>query len=151
MQTLRKIFTMLINLFFAKALGGFNQRRGAGYREANGRRPGVVTTKTGLQYEVLRPSAGPQPGFGSRVTVHYRGSLINGVVFDSSYDRNDPLVIKTYEVISGWSDGLKLMNEGAQFRFVIPPEEAYGPKGAGMVIGPNETLVFEVELLKVEG
>ncbi|MFQ5478983.1 MAG: FKBP-type peptidyl-prolyl cis-trans isomerase [Candidatus Binatia bacterium] len=109
----------------------------------------VVTLASGLQYEVIEPGTGDKPGPTDRVTVHYRGTLLDGREFDSSYKRNQPSVFPVNRVIKGWTEALQLMREGAKWKLTIPPELAYGKRGAGKMIGPDETLVFEVELIKV--
>lgn len=122
---------------------------GLAYQKENAQREGVTTTASGLQYEVLTPGSGKSPAATDTVLVHYRGTLINGTEFDSSYARNEPIDFPLNMVIAGWTEGVQLMQEGAKFRFVIPSELAYGGRGAGPDIGPNETLIFDVELLQV--
>ena len=112
-------------------------------------KPKVITTDSGLQYEVLVEGSGPTPGPTDTVKVHYHGTKLDGEVFDSSVDRGRPTSFPLNRVIKGWSEGLQLMSAGGKFRFTIPPELAYGERGAGSKIGPNETLVFEVELLEI--
>ncbi|MBF0164788.1 MAG: FKBP-type peptidyl-prolyl cis-trans isomerase [Magnetococcales bacterium] len=141
---------MLKNVLLGRKRVAHHMQAGERYRLENGKRPGVTTTKGGLQWEVIRAGSGAKPGFSSHVTVHYRGSLVNGVEFDSSYGRNQPFTTGLLDVISGWREGLQLMNEGSIYRFVIPPEQAYGGTGAGMLIAGGSTLIFEVELIKVE-
>jgi len=126
-----------------------NSAKGAAYMKENGARDGVVTTESGLQYEELEPGKGTSPTASDTVKVHYRGQLIDGTEFDSSYARNEPVSFPLDGVIPGWTEGLQLMKEGGKSRLVIPAELAYGPGGMGNAIGPNETLVFEVELLEV--
>jgi len=109
----------------------------------------MVTTASGLKYEVLTPGTGKTPTISDTVTVNYRGTLMNGTEFDSSYKRGKPATFPVSGVIKGWTEALQLMKEGAKYKLVIPPDLAYGSRGAGGVIGPNETLAFEVELLKV--
>lgn len=111
---------------------------------------GYTTTASGLHYKVLRSGTGRRPSAVDTVTVHYRGTLLNGVEFDSSYKRLEPTTFPLNGVIPGWTEGLQLMQEGAKYEFVIPPHLAYGSRGAPPQIGPNETLRFEVELLKVQ-
>jgi FKBP-type peptidyl-prolyl cis-trans isomerase FklB len=110
----------------------------------------VKTTPSGLQYEVLKQGDGAKPVATDKVNVHYHGTLINGKVFDSSVQRGEPITFGVQEVIKGWTEGLQLMSVGSKFKFYIPSELAYGDSGAGPDIGPGETLVFEVELLKIE-
>ena len=101
------------------------------------------------QYEVLQEGDGASPGPQDQVTIHYRGTLIDGTQFDSSYDRGEPATFGVGGVIPGFSEGLQLMTVGSQYKFYIPGSLAYGPQGSGNVIGPNETLIFEVELLEI--
>lgn len=115
----------------------------------NGKKEGVVTLKSGLQYEVLREGNGKKPKATDQVKCHYEGTLINGQVFDSSYKRNEPAVLPLNQVIPGWTEGLQLMQEGAKYRFYIPYILAYGESGAGGSIPPFATLIFDVELLEV--
>jgi FKBP-type peptidyl-prolyl cis-trans isomerase len=114
-------------------------------------RRGPVTTASGLQYEVLQEGTGSRPGPESKVTVHYVGTLADGTVFDSSRDRGQPATFLLNQVIKGWTEGLQLMKEGAIYRFEIPPDLAYGERGAGPSIPGNSILTFEVELLEVTG
>jgi FKBP-type peptidyl-prolyl cis-trans isomerase len=123
--------------------------KGKAFLQENGRRPGVTTTASGLQYEVVAPGAGKSPRATDTVLVHYEGTLIDGTVFDSSYQRREPIDFPLNQVISGWTEGVQLMQEGAKFRFYIPSELAYGKRGAGPDIGPDEALIFDVELLQV--
>lgn len=115
----------------------------------NGKKEGVVTLKSGLQYEVQREGNGKKPKATDQVKCHYEGTLINGQVFDSSYKRNEPAVFPLNQVIPGWTEGLQLMQEGAKYRFYIPYILAYGESGAGGSIPPFATLIFDVELLEV--
>lgn len=115
----------------------------------NGKKEGVVTLKSGLQYEVLREGNGKKPKATDQVKCHYEGTLINGQVFDSSYKRNEPAVFPLNQVIPGWTEGLQLMQEGAKYRFYIPYILAYSESGAGGSIPPFATLIFDVELLEV--
>jgi len=109
----------------------------------------VVTTGSGLQYEVLKEGSGASPSATDNVTVHYRGTLTNGTEFDSSYKRAQPATFPLNRVIPGWTEGLQLMKEGAKYRFTIPSKLGYGPRGMPPTIPPDAVLVFEVELLKV--
>lgn len=121
------------------------------FLEANGKREGVTTTKSGLQYEVLTPGKGERsPKATDTVVCHYEGRLVSGKVFDSSYERNQPAEFGLNQVIPGWAEGLQLMSEGAKFRFYIPYLLGYGEQGAGPSIPPYSTLVFDVELISVK-
>ncbi len=126
-----------------------NAKAGREFLEANGKRAEVLTTPTGLQYEVLTQGEGAKPGAGDSVTVHYTGKLIDGTVFDSSEERGEPATFGVTQVIPGWVEALQMMNEGSKWRLYIPSELAYGPNGAGGVIGPNQTLIFDVTLISV--
>ena len=123
--------------------------RGRKFLAENGQREGVVTTASGLQYEVLASGTGEMPGQYDEVTAHYHGTLIGGEVFDSSVERNAPLSIRVNGVIRGWQEALQMMRVGDKWRLYIPSELAYGKAGAGSTIGPDEALIFEVELLSI--
>lgn len=110
---------------------------------------GLQRTYSGLQYEVLRPGSGARPSSFNRVKVHYHGYLPDGTVFDSSVQRGQPATFGLNQVIAGWREGIPLMQEGAKYRFTVPPHLAYGERGMPPKIGPNQTLVFDVELLQV--
>jgi len=126
-----------------------NKAAGEAFLLENGRRAEVKTTASGLQYEVLTEGNGPQASDKDQVEVHYTGKLIDGTVFDSSVDRGVPATFGVTQVIPGWVEALQLMPEGSKWRLFIPSNLAYGPQGAGGLIGPNQTLIFDVELLKV--
>ena len=119
------------------------------FLQNNAGKPGVITTKSGLQYEVLNPGTGKKPKATDKVRCHYEGTLIDGTVFDSSYQRNEPAVFGLNQVIPGWTEGVQLMSEGAKYRFYIPYLLAYGESGAGGMIPPYATLIFDVELIEV--
>lgn len=129
---------------------GANLARGEAFLEENRQRDEITETESGLQYEVLSEGDGPQPAATDTVLVHYEGSLLDGSVFDSSYERNNPAALPLDGVIKGWQEGLRLMKEGAKYKFYIPAHLAYGESGAGERIGPNEALIFEVELLEIQ-
>ena len=133
----------------AQKMGEVNAAAGKAFLEENGKRVEVNVTPSGLQYEVLEEGTGKQPSAGDNVTVHYTGKLIDGTVFDSSVDRGAPATFGVTQVISGWVEALQMMKEGAKWRLFIPSNLAYGPNGAGNIIGPNSTLIFDVELIKV--
>lgn len=136
----------------AAKLGEANKAASDAFLAENGKRAEVKTTPTGLQYEVLTEGDGPQPEATDQVEVHYTGKLIDGTVFDSSVDRGIPATFGVTQVIPGWVEALQLMKAGAKWRLFIPSNLAYGPNGApGSPIGPNSTLIFDVELLKVIG
>jgi FKBP-type peptidyl-prolyl cis-trans isomerase len=122
---------------------------GKKFLEENAKKPGVKTTASGLQYEVLTEGAGTSPTASDEVTVHYKGTLINGEEFDSSIARGQPVTFPLGNVIPGWTEGVQLMKPGAKYKFYIPSELGYGERGAGAKIGPNSTLIFEVELISV--
>lgn len=126
-------------------------KAGNDFLAANKTKPGVKTTASGLQYEVINPGAGAQPQSSSdKVTVHYKGTLLDGTEFDSSYKRNEPATFGLNQVIAGWTEGLQLMKEGAKYRFFVPYKLGYGGNAApGGTIPPFSTLIFEVELIKV--
>jgi FKBP-type peptidyl-prolyl cis-trans isomerase FklB len=123
---------------------------GAAFLKANAAKPGVVTLPSGLEYQILKAGAGVKPKLGDRVIVNYRGTLLNGTEFDSSYKRGSAATFYVKDMIKGWIEALQLMPVGSQWRLWIPPELAYGEKGAHEVIGPNAVLVFEIELVGVE-
>ena len=108
-----------------------------------------MTTKSGLQYQIVQTGQGKKPTVTSKVSVNYEGRLLDGTVFDSSIARGQPVDFQVSQVISGWTEGLQLMQEGSKYRFFIPAKLAYGDMGAGDSIGPNSTLIFDVELLKI--
>ncbi|WP_256774569.1 MULTISPECIES: FKBP-type peptidyl-prolyl cis-trans isomerase [unclassified Stenotrophomonas] len=134
----------------ASAKAGTNRTEGNAFLAKNKTVPGVVTTPSGLQYQVLRPGSGERPMPTSKVRVNYEGKLLDGTVFDSSYERGQPIEFGLDQVIKGWSEGVSLMPTGSKYRFWIPGELAYGEQGTpGGPIGPNATLTFDVELLNV--
>lgn len=135
----------------AAAAGGENAKAGADFLAENGKRKGVVTTASGLQYEILKAAEGAKPGKEDSVKVHYHGTLIDGTVFDSSVDRGEPVEFGVTQVIPGWTEALQLMPVGSKWKLFIPSKLAYGERSASEDIGPNSTLIFEVELLGIEG
>lgn len=136
----------------AEEAGKQNKEAGEAFLAENGKRVEVKTTPSGLQYEVLTEGDGPMPEATDQVEVHYTGKLIDGTVFDSSVDRGVPATFGVTQVIPGWVEALQLMKAGSKWRLFIPSNLAYGPNGApGSPIGPNSTLIFDVELLKVIG
>ena len=130
--------------------GGDSGSQGEETAESAAKEAGeVVTTASGLKYEIVEAGTGKQPTLTDTVTVHYRGTLLDGTEFDSSIKRGKPATFPVSGVIKGWTEALQLMKEGAKWKLTIPPDLAYGARGAGGVIGPNETLQFDVELIKV--
>jgi FKBP-type peptidyl-prolyl cis-trans isomerase FklB len=127
-----------------------NQEAGEAFLAANAKKDGVVGLPSGLQYRVLEPGSGRQPGADDTFTVHYRGTLIDGTEFDSSYSRNQPLTLRLDRVVPGWREALPLMREGAKWELFLPAKLAYGARGAGK-IPPYSTLIFEVELISAAG
>ena len=127
-----------------------NLKAGQEFLEANTNKPGVATLPSGLQYEILKEGNGQKPSATSNVTCHYHGTLIDGTVFDSSVQRGQPATFPLNKVIKGWTEGLQLMATGSKWRFFIPPQLAYGDRQVSAQIGPNSTLIFDVELLEVK-
>jgi len=126
-----------------------NITAGEAFLAENATKEGVQTTESGLQYKVITEGSGPRPQATDQVTVHYRGTLLDGTEFDSSYSRGEPATFGLNQVIPGWTEGVQLMNVGSKFEFYIPANLAYGERGAGGTIGPNSTLIFEVELISI--
>jgi FKBP-type peptidyl-prolyl cis-trans isomerase FkpA len=134
---------------FQEKLSADNKEEETAFLADNGKRDGVVTTASGLQYEIITQGTGPKPGASNSVKVNYEGTLIDGTVFDSSYDRNEPVEFPLEGVIPGWTEGIQLMPVGSVYKLYIPSELAYGTQGAGGVIEPNSALIFKVELLEI--
>ena len=149
----------IVNEYFAKLeaemqaeaakQGEVNRKNGEAFLTENAKREGIKVTESGLQYEVLESGKGDSPKASDNVEVHYTGKLIDGTVFDSSVERGVPASFGVTQVIPGWVEALQLMHEGDKWRLYIPSDLAYGPNGAGGAIGPNMTLIFDVELLRV--
>ncbi|HKL27262.1 MAG TPA: FKBP-type peptidyl-prolyl cis-trans isomerase, partial [Desulfuromonadales bacterium] len=133
-----------------QALAEENKVESEAFLKENAEKEGVVVRDSGLQYKVIEPGEGESPEVDSVVTVHYRGMLVDGTEFDSSYSRNEPATFPVNGVIPGWGEALPLMKEGAKWKLFIPADLAYGESGAGEQIGPNAALIFEVELLSIE-
>ncbi len=133
-----------------KGLSDKNKKEGEAFLAENKKKPGVVTTASGLQYKVLKEGKGQTPKATDTVKVNYTGTLINGTEFDSSDKRGMPAVFQVNKVIAGWTEALQLMKVGSKWKVFIPAKLAYGDKGAGPMIGPNATLIFEVELVSIE-
>lgn len=131
-------------------VGAKNKEAGEKFLADNARKAGVKTTASGLQYKVIKAGTGPQPALEDSVTVHYTGRLIDGTVFDSSRERGDAATFPVRGVIAGWIEALQLMKQGDHWEIYVPSDLAYGPRGAGTTIGPNSTLVFDIELLEVK-
>ncbi len=129
--------------------GAVCRQEGEAFLTANGKKEGVMTLPSGLQYEVINEGTGRKPKATDQVKCHYEGTLIDGTVFDSSYRRNQPATFPLNGVIKGWTEGLQLMSEGAKYRFYIPYQLAYGAAGAGASIPPYAALIFDVELIEV--
>jgi FKBP-type peptidyl-prolyl cis-trans isomerase len=128
-----------------------NKAAGVAFLAENAKKANIVTTSSGLQYEILTPGTGTtSPSATETVKVHYKGTTLDGKEFDSSYSRGEPISFPLNRVIPGWTEGVQLMTEGAKYRFYIPSELAYGEQGAGGSIAPNSTLIFDVELLKIQ-
>ena len=126
-----------------------NLKAGQDFLDVNKSKPGIVTLPSGLQYEVITNGTGPKPNASDKVTCHYHGTLIDGTVFDSSVKRGQPATFPLNMVIKGWTEGLQLMSVGSKWRFFIPPDLGYGDRQVSAQIGPNSTLIFEVELLGI--
>ncbi|HEY0898304.1 MAG TPA: FKBP-type peptidyl-prolyl cis-trans isomerase [Sphingobacteriaceae bacterium] len=122
---------------------------GTRFLEENKKKSGITTLPSGLQYQIIKAGTGAKPKASDDVTVHYKGTLLNGKQFDSSYDRNEPLEIKLSQVIPGWTEGVQLMPVGSKYRFFIPYQLGYGENGAGQDIPPYSVLIFEIELIKI--
>jgi FKBP-type peptidyl-prolyl cis-trans isomerase FklB len=134
----------------AQSEGAANRKQGEEFLAANKAKPGVTTLPDGLQYKVLKEGTGPKPTVDDTVTVNYRGTLIDGKEFDSSYKRGQPTTFPVGGVIKGWTEALQLMPVGSTWELFIPPDLAYGDRGAGAAIAPGSTLIFEVELLSID-
>ncbi|MDA8165224.1 MAG: FKBP-type peptidyl-prolyl cis-trans isomerase [Desulfobacteraceae bacterium] len=132
------------------ALAARNKKAGDAFLAENKMRQNVVTTPSGLQYTILREGNGKRPTLEDTVKVNYVGMLLDGTVFDSSYQRHEPATFKVDEVIPAWTEALQLMRMGSKYRLFVPPDLAYGGQGAGPLIGPNQTLIFDIELLGIE-
>jgi FKBP-type peptidyl-prolyl cis-trans isomerase len=133
-----------------KAAGEKNKKEGEKFLAENKGKEGVQTLASGLQYKVVKPGAGKKPKLTDTVVANYRGTLVDGTEFDSSYKRGKPATFPVNGVIPGWTEALQLMEEGSKWQVFIPPNLAYGERGAGQVIGPNATLIFEIELLSIQ-
>jgi FKBP-type peptidyl-prolyl cis-trans isomerase FklB len=143
---------MFLNQYFTELRdkeAEVNKEKGQEWLAQNKEKPGVITTESGLQYKVIEEGTGKTPQITDRVKCHYEGRLIDGTVFDSSYERGQPAEFALRGVIRGWTEGLQLMKEGGKSELYVPSDLAYGPRGGGQIIGPNETLIFTIELLEV--
>ena len=133
------------------ATGRKNKKQSEDYLSENAGKEGVVVTDSGLQYKIIaKGDGGYTPTKDDRVTVHYRGTFVDGTEFDSTYERNEPYSVKVDKLIEGWGEALQLMSEGARWELAIPADLAYGEQGSGETIGPNAALIFEVELLNIQ-
>ena len=133
-----------------QAASGMNKQEGDAFLAANKTKDGVTTLPSGLQYKVLKAGSGPKPSASDSVVCNYRGTLINGKEFDSSYKRGEPATFPVNGVIKGWTEALQLMPVGSKWQLFVPPDLAYGDRGAGADIGPGATLIFEVELMSIQ-
>lgn len=133
-----------------KAEAENNKKAGDAFLAENQKKEGVVTLPSGLQYRILKAGDGKKPTIDGTVVCHYRGTLVDGTEFDSSYKRNQPATFPVKGVIKGWTEALQLMPVGSKWQLFIPPDLAYGERGAGTAIGPNATLIFEVELISIQ-
>jgi FKBP-type peptidyl-prolyl cis-trans isomerase FklB len=131
--------------------GEKNKKEGDQFLAQNKKKEGVNALASGLQYKIIKPGTGKKPQPTDTVTVQYRGTLIDGTEFDSSYRRGQPATFEVNKVIRGWTEALQLMQEGSKWQLFIPSDLAYGERGAGQQIGPNAALIFEVELLSIQG
>ncbi len=134
-----------------KTIADQNLKTGSAFLEKNKDKEGITVLESGIQYKVITPGTGKSPSAADSVTVNYRGTLINGTEFDSSYSRGEPATFGLSQVIKGWQEVIPMMKEGGKWQVFIPSQLAYGPRAVGSTIGPNETLIFEIELLSVQG
>jgi FKBP-type peptidyl-prolyl cis-trans isomerase FklB len=134
-----------------KEQGEKNKKDGEAFLAENKKKEGVIALPSGLQYKVLTQGTGPKPKATDSVTVHYRGTLLDGTEFDSSMKHGQPVTFTLNQVVRGWTEGIQLMPKGSKYQFFIPSDLAYGPNGMGNVIPPNATLIFEIELLNING
>lgn len=141
------VFDKLMNMKLEKAAA--NLKAGEDFLEQNKKREGVITTASGLQYEVLHEGSGAKPKATDKVKCHYHGTLTDGTIFDSSVQRGQPAAFPLNMVIKGWTEALQLMSVGSKYRLFLHPSLAYGERQTGSVIGPNSTLIFDVELLGI--
>jgi FKBP-type peptidyl-prolyl cis-trans isomerase FklB len=143
----------IVNKYFSELeekMNAENIQKGKDFLAENAKRPEVTTLASGLQYEVIQEGNGKKPKATDKVKCHYEGTLIDGTLFDSSIKRGEPAVFGLNQVIKGWTEALQLMNEGSKWRLYLPSELAYGAQGAGEMIPPHSTLIFEVELIEVQ-
>jgi FKBP-type peptidyl-prolyl cis-trans isomerase FklB len=131
--------------------GDANKKEGEAFLAANKTKDGVVTLPSGLQYKILKEGTGPKPSANDSVVCNYKGTLLDNTEFDSSYKRGQPATFPVGQVIKGWTEALQLMPVGSKWQVFVPSELGYGPRGAGGAIGPNATLIFEIELLSIQG
>jgi len=144
-KALQQYYTEMQNAKSSK-----NVEAGLQFMEANGKKDGITTLPSGMQYEVMKAGSGAKPKATDKVTTHYHGTLVDGTVFDSSVERGQPASFPVNGVIQGWVEALQLMETGSKWRLFIPPNLAYGEQGSPPVIGPNATLIFEVELISID-
>lgn len=127
-----------------------NKRIGRAFLAKNKKEEGIIESTSGLQYKIIRAGKGKNPTVNNSVTIHYKGTLVDGAVFDSSYDRNEPITIPLTQVIKGWQEAVPMMKTGAKWQIYIPSELAYGDRAAGQLIVPGSTLIFEIELISID-
>ena len=142
----------IINSYFMQSMqeqGNRQMKKSMNFLEENRKKEGIKETESGLQYQVVQKGKGEKPQDGDQVKVHYTGKTMDGKVFDSSRERGEPITVSLKNVIAGWNEGLQLMNKGSRYKLFIPPELGYGERGAGNDIGPNEVLIFDIELIDV--
>ncbi len=142
----------IVNKYFSELeekVNAENKSKGKAFLEENRKKPAIITLPSGLQYEVVKEGNGKKPKSTDRVRCHYEGTLVDGTLFDSSRKRGEPATFGVNQVIKGWTEALQLMSEGAQWKLYIPSELAYGAQGAGDMIPPHSTLIFDVELIEV--
>jgi len=151
-QEIRETMTAFQKDMMAKrqALGEKNKKEGEAFLAENKKKPGVITLPSGLQYKILKAGTGKKPKPTDTVTVNYKGTLIDGTEFDSSYQRGKPATFPLSGIIPGWREALTLMQEGAKWEIYVPPNLAYGERSSGTVIGPNATLIFQIELVSIQ-
>jgi FKBP-type peptidyl-prolyl cis-trans isomerase len=153
LDSIKQAFSMIMQqkqMDRMKETGGKNLQEGQAFLTENKKQPGVITTASGLQYTIIKKGTGPKPKATDKVKVHYVGTLLDGKEFDSSIKRGQPAIFPINSVVPAWTEALQLMNVGSKYKLFVPPNLAYGERGAGQEIGPNAVLIFDVELLGIE-